>query len=183
MEFSETSLPGVILIVPRVFEDTRGFFMETWRARDFAAAGIDLDFVQENVSLSLHRWTLRGIHYQLPKPQGKLVRVVKGEVFDVAVDLRRSSLNYRRWVGVCLSAENRNLLWIPPGFGHGFLVTREPAEFEYKCTAYYEPAADRAIGWNDPDIGIEWPLPAGVNPVLSAKDAGGSILADAETYE
>ena len=183
MRFTETSLPGVILIEPKVFEDERGFFMETWRASLYREAGIDAEFVQENVSRSLHRHTLRGLHYQVVEPQGKLVRVVEGSVFDVAVDLRRGSPNYRKWVGFELSADDRRLLWIPPGFGHGFLVTSDAAEFEYKCTAYYAPEHDRAIRWDDPDIGIDWPLEEGAAPVLSDKDANAPFLADAETYE
>lgn len=183
MRFVETELPGVILIEPTVFEDARGYFMETWRESQYRDAGIDARFVQENVSRSLHRNTLRGLHYQVVAPQGKLVRVLEGTVFDVTVDLRRSSPGYLKWAGFELAAEDRHLLWIPPGFAHGFLVTSDAAEFEYKCTAYYAPEHDRAIRWDDPDIGIEWPLGAGVEPVLSAKDASAPYLADAETYE
>ena len=157
--------------------------METWRESLYREAGIDAHFVQENVSRSMHRNTLRGLHYQVVEPQGKLVRVVEGSVFDVVVDLRRGSPNYCKWVGFELSADDRRLLWIPPGFGHGFLVTSEAAEFEYKCTAYYAPEYDRAIRWDDPDIGIDWPLEAGASPVLSDKDANAPFLADAETYE
>ena len=183
MKFVETELPGVVIIEPTVFEDERGFFMETWRASAFEDAGIHAGFVQENVSRSLHRNTLRGLHYQVVEPQGKLVRVLEGTVFDVAVDLRRSSPNYLKWIGFELAAEDRHLLWIPPGFAHGFLVLSDVAEFEYKCTAYYAPEHDRAIRWDDPDIGIEWPLEAGAAPVLSAKDAGAPYLANAETFE
>ena len=183
MKFVETELPGVILIEPKVFEDARGYFMETWRESLYRDAGIDARFVQENVSRSLHRNTLRGLHYQVVEPQGKLVRVVEGSAFDVAVDLRRGSRNYLKWVGFELAADDRHLLWIPPGFAHGFLVTSDAAEFEYKCTAYYVPEHDRAIRWDDPDIGIEWPLAEGAEPVLSAKDAGAPYLADAETCE
>jgi dTDP-4-dehydrorhamnose 3,5-epimerase len=183
MRFVETELPGVILIEPKVFEDARGYFMETWRESLYRDAGIDARFVQENVSRSLHRNTLRGLHYQVVEPQGKLVRVLEGSVFDVAVDLRRGSPNYKRWVGFELAAEDRHLLWIPPGFAHGFLVTSDAAEFEYKCTAYYLPEHDRAIRWDDPDIGVEWPLDEGATPVLSEKDANAPYLADAETYE
>lgn len=183
MTFIETELPGVVIIEPKVVEDERGYFMETWRASAYRDAGIDADFVQENVSRSLHRNTLRGLHYQVENPQGKLVRVVEGSVFDVAVDLRRGSPNYLRWVGIQLSATDRRLLWIPPGFAHGFLVTSAAAEFEYKCTAYYAPQHDRAIRWNDPDIAIDWPLDEGAVPVLSDKDATAPLLADAETYE
>ena len=183
MKFVETELPGVVIIEPKVFEDERGFFMETWRASAYRDAGIDTGFVQENVSRSLHRNTLRGLHYQVVQPQGKLVRVVEGSVFDVAVDLRRGSPHYLQWFGVGLSAGDRRLLWIPPGFAHGFLVTSDVAEFEYKCTAYYAPEYDRAIRWDDPDIGIDWPLADGAVPVLSDKDANAPYLADAETYE
>ena len=183
MKFTETRLPGVVLIEPKVFEDERGFFMETWRASHYRDAGIHAEFVQENVSRSLHRNTLRGLHYQIVNPQGKLVRVVEGSVFDVAVDLRRGSPHYLECVGLELSAEDRCLLWIPPGFAHGFLVTSDVAEFEYKCTAYYAPEHDRAIRWDDPDIGIDWPLDAGEPPLLSEKDARAPYLADAEVYE
>jgi len=183
MRFVETRLPGVVVIEPKVFEDSRGFFMETWRESLFRDAGIEAEFVQENVSRSLHRNTLRGLHYQVVQPQGKLVRVVAGSVFDVAVDLRRGSPNYLEWVGINLSAGERRLLWIPPGFAHGFLVTSDAAEFEYKCTAYYAPEYDRAIRWDDPEIGIEWPLDEGAAPLLSDKDAGAPYLAAAEVYE
>ena len=183
MRFVETELPGVILVEPKVFEDARGYFMDTWRESLYRDAGIDAHFVQENVSRSLHRNTLRGLHYQVVEPQGKLVRVIEGSVFDVAVDLRRGSPNYLKWVGLELSSEDRRLLWIPPGFAHGFLVTSDVAEFEYKCTAYYAPEHDRAIRWDDPDIGIDWPLEEGAAPVLSEKDANAPYLADAETYE
>ena len=157
--------------------------METWRASTYRDAGINADFVQENVSRSLHRNTLRGLHYQVVKPQGKLVRVVEGSVFDVVVDLRRGSPNFLQWIGVELSAADRRLLWIPPGFAHGFLVTSAAAEFEYKCTAYYAQEFDRAIRWDDPEIGIDWPLDEGAVPVLSDKDARAPFLADAETFE
>ena len=183
MRFVETELPGVTLIEPQVFEDERGFFMETWRASVYREAGIDAGFVQENVSRSAHRNTLRGLHYQVVEPQGKLIRVIEGSVFDVAVDLRRGSPNYLQWVGFELAAADRHLLWIPPGFAHGFLVTSDVAEFEYKCTAYYTPAYDRAIRWDDPDIGVDWPLASGATPILSDKDARAPYLADAETYE
>lgn len=183
MKFGETDLPGVILIEPQVLEDARGYFMETWRRSVYRDAGIDAEFVQENVSRSLHRNTLRGLHYQLVEPQGKLVRVLEGSVFDVSVDLRRGSPNFLQWAGFQLAAEDRRLLWIPPGFAHGFLVTSDVAEFEYKCTAYYMPEYDRAIRWDDPNIGIEWPLDAGALPVLSDKDANAPYLADAVTYE
>jgi dTDP-4-dehydrorhamnose 3,5-epimerase len=181
MKFVETDLPGVIRIEPVVHSDERGFFMETWKARRFHDAGIDADFVQDNFSQST-KGTLRGLHYQIKQAQGKLVRVVSGEAFDVAVDLRKSSPSFGQWAGEILSAENKHQLWVPPGFGHGFLVLSEMAEFEYKCTDYYAAEFDRAIRWDDPDIGIEWPLSAGEQPVLSAKDAAAPFLKDAEIY-
>jgi dTDP-4-dehydrorhamnose 3,5-epimerase len=181
MKFVETSLPGTVRIIPTVHQDERGYFMETWQAERCRGAGIDADFVQDNVSQS-SKGTLRGLHYQINQPQGKLVRVVSGEVFDVAVDLRKSSPQYGQWVGVVVSSENKHQLWVPPGFGHGFLVLSDTAEFVYKCTDYYAPEFERTIRWDDPDIGIEWPLPAGEQPVLSAKDAAAPFLKDAETY-
>ena len=181
MKFVETSLPSVIRIEPLVHSDGRGFFMETWQAQRFRDAGIDADFVQDNFSHS-SKGALRGLHYQIQQPQGKLVRVVAGEVFDVAIDLRKSSPGFGQWVGEVLSAENRHQLWVPPGFGHGFLVLSETAEFEYKCTDYYAPEFERSIRWDDPDIGIEWRLPVGEQPVLSAKDAAAPFFRDAETY-
>lgn len=181
MKVEQTSLPGVVVIKPNVFEDSRGFFMEAWNARNFAAAGIDAEFVQDNMSQST-RHTLRGLHYQVQQPQGKLVRVVVGEVFDVAVDLRRSSPTFGKYEGVVLSAENKHCLWVPPGFAHGFLVLSETAAFEYKCTDYYAPEFERAIRWDDPDIGIEWPLPDGAEPALSVKDEAATSLAQADTY-
>ena len=181
MQFVKTGLAGVITIVPKVFTDGRGFFMETWQARRFRDAGIDTEFVQDNFSHS-SKGTLRGLHYQLEQSQGKLVRVVSGEVFDVAVDLRKSSPGFGKWVGVILSAENKHQLWVPPGFGHGFLVLSEMAEFEYKCTDYYAPEFERSLRWDDPDIGIEWPLAVGEQLLLSDKDAAAPLLKDAETY-
>jgi dTDP-4-dehydrorhamnose 3,5-epimerase len=181
MKFLETDLPGVILIEPAVYGDDRGFFMETWQARRFADAGIDYAFVQDNFSQS-SKGTLRGLHYQVEQAQGKLVRVVSGEVFDVAVDLRRSSRHFGQWLGAILSAENKHQLWVPPGFGHGFLVLSETAEFEYKCTDFYAPEHERSIRWDDPDIGIDWPLPDGQSPLLSDKDQAAPFLKDAETY-
>ena len=181
MRFVGTSLPGVIRVEPVVHRDDRGYFMETWQSRHFAKHGIIVDFVQDNFSHSSKN-TLRGLHYQVEQAQGKLVRVVSGEVFDVAVDLRRSSPNFGKWVGEILSAENRYQLWVPPGFAHGFLVMSETAEFEYKCSDFYAPEYERAIRWDDPQIGIEWPLAADEKPVLSAKDAAAAFLADAETY-
>ncbi len=187
MNIIETTLPGVLLIEPRVFGDARGFFMESWNRKTFAEAGkdagLDLDFVQDNHSRSA-KGVLRGIHYQLHQPQGKLVRVVSGAVFDVAVDLRRSSPHFGRWVGYELSADNHRMLWIPPGFGHGFLVLSDSADFLYKTTAYYAPEWDRGVRWDDADMGIQWPLegmPPGL-PTLSAKDQVQPLLKDAEVY-
>ena len=179
MKVSDTDLPGVQLIEPRVFGDDRGFFLETWNAAAFAAAGLDAAFVQDNHSRS-SRGVLRGLHYQLVEPQGKLVRVTTGVVFDVAVDLRRSSPNFGRWTGHELSAANKAMLWIPPGFAHGFLVLSDVADFLYKCTAPYAPQHDRALRWDDPALAIRWPL--GTPPLLSAKDAAAPLLADAETF-
>ncbi|MDD3608627.1 MAG: dTDP-4-dehydrorhamnose 3,5-epimerase [Halothiobacillaceae bacterium] len=182
MNIIETALPGVLIIEPRVFGDHRGFFLESWNRAGFAHAGLDLDFVQDNHSRSA-QGILRGLHYQLHQPQGKLVRVTQGEVFDVAVDVRRHSPHFGRWVGVTLSAENHRMLWVPPGFAHGFYVRSQSADFLYKCTAYYAPEHERCIRWDDPQIGIDWPLIEGRAPTLSAKDAVGLSLADAEVFE
>lgn len=181
MKFTPLAIPDVVLIEPQVFGDARGFFMETWQAAKFAEAGIAANFVQDNHSRSSHG-TLRGLHYQLLQTQGKLVRVVAGEVFDVAVDVRRSSPTFGRWVGATLSAENKRLLWIPPGFAHGFYVTGECAEFVYKCTDYYHPQSERSLLWNDPQVGVDWPIPEGLTPLLSAKDRAGLPLASAECF-
>lgn len=183
MNVIQTDLPGVLLLEPKVFGDARGFFLESWNRRTFANLGLELDFVQDNHSRST-RGVLRGIHYQIRQPQGKLVRVVAGSVFDVAVDLRKSSPHFGRWVGYELSADNQRMLWIPPGFGHGFLVLSERADFLYKTTEYYAPAWDRGVRWDDPDIGIVWPLEAlpGGLPQLSAKDAAQPLLKDAEVF-
>lgn len=180
MNVLQTELPGVLLLEPQVFRDDRGSFLESYNRRTFAALGIDQEFVQDNHSQS-RRHVLRGIHYQLRRPQGKLVRVVSGEVFDVAVDLRRRSPTFGKWTGFRLSAENRLLAWIPPGFGHAFLVLSERADFLYKTTEYYAPEDERCIAWNDPQIGIAWPL-AG-EPILSDKDRRGQRLCVAEVYE
>ena len=180
MNVVDTPLPGVKLIEPRVFGDDRGFFLETWNARAFAAAGLDLTFVQDNHSRSA-RHVLRGLHFQIVNPQGKLVRVSSGAVFDVAVDVRRSSAHFGRWVGYELSATNKRMLWVPPGFAHGFVVLSESADFLYKCTASYDPSAERAVRWDDPALGIDWGL-AGATPTLSVKDAAAPVLADAEVF-
>lgn len=181
MKFEPTPLPGIIRIVPTVHEDSRGYFIETWQARDFAQGGIEAEFVQENFSHS-KKGTLRGLHYQIEQPQGRLVRVVQGAVFDVSVDLRRSSPHFGKWMGEILSAENRHQLWVPPGFGHGFLVLSETAGFQYNCTDYYAPEADRSIRWDDPDIGIEWPVASDMELILSDKDQAAPFLKDADVY-
>ena len=179
MIVTPTAIPDVLVIEPKVFGDARGFFLESWNAQAFAGAGIPAAFVQDNHSRS-PRGVLRGLHYQIRQPQGKLVRVVAGEVFDVAVDLRRASPTFGRWVGERLSAENKRMLWIPPGFGHGFLVLSESADFLYKTTDYYAPEHERVIAWNDPDLAIKWPL-AGT-PTLSGRDAAGARFRDAEVF-
>lgn len=181
MKVLPTQLPDVLILEPQVFGDERGFLFESFNARRFTeVTGLNREFVQDNHSRS-SRGVLRGLHYQLHQPQGKLVRVVAGEVFDVAVDLRRNSPDYGRWVGVHLSAENRRQVWIPEGFAHGFLVLSEYAEFLYKTTDYYAPEHERCIRWDDPQLAIDWPLD-GLTPQLSAKDQLGLSLADAETY-
>ena len=176
MKVSELELPGVILVEPKVFEDDRGFFMETYHAERYAEYGMQGKFVQDNHSKSV-KGTLRGLHYQLGHPQGKLVRVTQGEVFDVAVDVRRGSPHFGKWVGVTLSAENKRQFYIPEGFAHGFCVMSETAEFLYKCTDYYAPDEERGIIWNDPDISIDWPVKA---PLLSEKDKNWPVLVNAE---
>jgi dTDP-4-dehydrorhamnose 3,5-epimerase len=183
MKVIPTDLPEVLIIEPRVFGDERGFFLESYNRRDFnEAAGGDFDFVQDNHSRSA-RGVLRGLHYQLPPhAQGKLVRVTAGRVFDVAVDMRRSSPRFGQWVGVELSAENFRQLWIPPGFAHGFLVVSDQADFLYKATAQYAPSTERTLRWNDPTVAIDWPIQAGCQPSLSAKDSFAPALADAESY-
>jgi len=169
----------VLLIEPDVYSDERGHFMETWHRQRFAELGIDFEFVQDNHSSSV-QGTLRGLHYQIRRPQGKLARVTVGGVFDVAVDLRRSSPTFGQWVGNVLSADNRQMLWIPPGFGHGFYVTSGPAVVEYKCTDYYAPEHERCILWNDPQLAVDWPLTG--QPILSDKDRRARPLADADCF-
>ena len=176
-----TDIPDVVYFEPQVHGDHRGYFMETWRADLFAEHGVDLPFVQENQSSS-SQGVLRGLHYQIQQTQGKLVRVISGRVFDVAVDLRRSSPTFGRWTGVELSTENRRLFWVPPGFGHGFYVLSEQAEFVYKCTDYYAPQHERVVRYDDPDIGIAWPLVDGVSMVLSDKDSAGLAFRDADLF-
>lgn len=180
MEILETGLPGVLRLQPKVFGDARGFFTESWNAATMAAAGLDHAFVQDNHSRSA-KGVLRGLHYQLENPQGKLVRVARGAVFDVAVDLRRSSPHFGQWTGAILSDENMAMLWIPPGFAHGFLTLSETADFLYKVTTSYHAPSDRSLAWNDPAIAIDWPL-AGLTPTLSAKDEAAPPLATAETF-
>ena len=167
-------LPNLLLIEPKVFEDHRGHFFESYREDAFEAFGLDVKFVQDNHSQSKKN-VLRGLHYQIQQPQGKLVRVTEGEVFDVAVDIRRSSPHFGQWVGVHLSADNKRQLWVPPGFAHGFLVLSESADFLYKTTDYYAPAHERCIAWNDPTLSIDWPL-NGQTPLLSAKDIAGTAF-------
>jgi len=176
-----TALPEVLVIEPRVFGDDRGFFLESWNARSFAEAGIDARFVQDNHSRSA-AGVLRGLHYQLVQPQGKLVRVVAGRAFDVAVDMRRSSPDFGRSAGVELSADNKRMLWVPPGFAHGFLALEDGTDFLYKCTDFYAPEHERSLLWSDPALGINWPLEGIGAPILTAKDLAGLPLAQAETY-
>ena len=180
MRIIETSLTDVKIIEPTVFGDERGFFMETWSQRAFAEHGIEQNFVQDNHSRSA-RGVLRGMHYQIQHPQGKLVRVTQGEVFDVAVDMRKSSRQFGQWVGVELSDNTKRQLWVPPGFAHGFLVLSETADFQYKCTDIYAPEYERSLIWNDPDVGIEWPL-NDLTPQLADKDKAGLPFNECDTY-
>lgn len=182
MKFLPTQIPDVIIIEPKVFADERGFFLESYQKMRFAQEGITADFVQDNHSKS-RQGTLRGLHYQMRQPQGKLVRVIAGEIFDVAVDIRRNSPTFGKWVGDYLSAENKRMIWVPAGFAHGFYVTSPEAEVIYKATDYYAPQWERTLAWNDPAIGIDWHLTGNLPPILSAKDAAGSLLAEAEVYE
>ncbi|MDH5691819.1 MAG: dTDP-4-dehydrorhamnose 3,5-epimerase [Gammaproteobacteria bacterium] len=179
MKFTQLQIPDVILIEPTVHGDERGFFLESWRQDMFKANGIDAIFLQDNHSKST-KGILRGLHYQLPKPQGKLVRVISGEVYDVAVDLRKSSPTFGQWVGEYLSAENKRSMWVPEGFAHGFLVTSESAEFVYKCTDYYSPDCEHALKWDDEDLKIDWPIEG--SPLLSNKDAQALSFNEAEYF-
>ena len=179
MKLIPTAIPDVWIIEPKVFGDERGFFFESYNRRALAELGLDAEFVQDNHSRSA-RGVLRGLHYQIRHPQGKLVRVVAGEVFDVAVDLRRSSPTFGKWVSATLSAENKRMMWIPPGFGHGFCVTSESAEFLYKSSDYWHPEHERCVAWDDPDLAIDWPLEG--SPQLAEKDRAGRRLIDAEVY-
>ena len=181
MKVTPTRIPDVLMLEPKVFGDARGFFFESYNQHAFAqATGQDVAFVQDNHSRSA-QGVLRGLHYQIQHPQGKLVRCVQGAVFDVAVDIRRTSTTFGQWVGVELSEDNQRQLWVPPGFAHGFVVLTATADFLYKTTDYYAPAFERCIAWNDPAIGIDWPT--GITPQLSAKDAVGRLLAEAEVFE
>jgi len=179
MKIIQTDLPEVLLLEPKVFGDARGFFMESYNQRVFEELGLPTQFVQDNHSRS-QKGVLRGIHYQLKQPQGKLIRVLSGAVFDVAVDLREDSPDFGRWVGMELSAENQKMAWIPPGFGHGFLVLSEHADFLYKTTDFYLPAHERCLRWDDPDVGIDWPLQG--EPLVSAKDQVGKTLIEIEVF-
>lgn len=176
MRFIACDIPGPIIIEPKVFGDERGFFLESWNHAAFAEAGLDLAFVQDNHSRS-SRGVLRGLHYQDPNSQGKLVRVANGRVFDVAVDIRRSSATFGRWIGVELSAANQRMLWVPPGFAHGFLTLEDKTDFLYKCTDFYQPSSEHCLRWDDPALAIDWPLEKMI-PELSAKDKAGKPLAD-----
>jgi dTDP-4-dehydrorhamnose 3,5-epimerase len=182
MEFRHLALPEVVVIRPQVFSDDRGFFLEVYRKERFAAAGLSFDFVQDNHSGS-RRGSLRGMHYQIRHPQGKLVRLVAGEAYDVAVDLRRQSPTFGHWVGVQLSADQKDQLWVPPGFAHGFYVLSEWAEVLYKTTDYYAPQWERSLLWNDPATGIDWPIPDREEPLLSEKDRKAAPLAEAEAHD
>ena len=182
MIFSTTSLPNLIILEPKVFEDERGFFMETYQKREFARVGIPSEFVQDNQSGS-YKGVLRGLHYQVKQPQGKLLRVTAGEVFDVVVDLRRKSPAFGKWAGFILSAQSKKQLWIPPGFAHGFYVLSDWAEVIYKTTDYYAPQYERTLLWNDPVLGIEWPIPLEQAPIISLKDATGFPLAMADVFD
>jgi dTDP-4-dehydrorhamnose 3,5-epimerase len=181
LKFQETPIQDVILIEPQVFSDARGFFLETWQTEKFAAAGINATFVQDNQSRS-SQWTLRGLHFQSEHAQGKLVRVTTGNVFDVVVDLRRSSTTFGKWWGVELSAQNHLILWVPKGLAHGILVTSDSADFLYKCTDVYSHSHERTLAWDDADVAIRWPLAAGILPKLSAKDARGTSFVEIEKF-
>jgi dTDP-4-dehydrorhamnose 3,5-epimerase len=180
MKFVKAAIPGPIIVEPAVFGDDRGFFLESWNAAKFRDGGLDLSFVQDNHSRSA-KGVLRGLHFQSPNPQGKLVRVTAGAVWDVAVDVRRSSPHFGKWVGVELSAANKRMFWVPPGFAHGFLTLEDGTDFLYKCTELYDPTSEHSLLWNDPALGIDWPLD-GIEPKLSAKDVAGTPLAEIEGF-
>ena len=181
MKFLKTPIEGVVLIEPQVFGDDRGFFMETWQAAKFGASGVEANFVQDNHSRST-QWTLRGMHLQVQHTQGKLVRVTAGAVFDVVVDLRRSSPSFGKWWGVELSDQNHSMVWVPPGLAHGMLVTSASADFLYKCTDIYSPPHERTLAWDDKTVNIQWPIPRGIQPKLSAKDTQGKSFAEIERF-
>lgn len=182
MKIIKTKIPEVLIIEPKPFIDERGFFMETWNKKKFADLGLTMEFVQDNHSKSVKN-TLRGLHYQIENAQGKLVRVIQGEVFDIAVDLRKNSPHFGKWVGATLTAENKKMLWVPTGFAHGFLVLTETAEFQYKCSDFYNPKAERCIIWNDPQLDIAWPITESENLILSEKDKKGVLFKNAEVFE
>jgi dTDP-4-dehydrorhamnose 3,5-epimerase len=182
MKFTPTTIPDIILIEPKVFGDERGFFMETFHADRYAEAGIPTNFVQDNHSGS-RQGTLRGLHYQIHQTQGKLLRVIAGEIFDVAVDIRRSSPTFGQWVSAVLSADNKRQLWVPPGFAHGFYVLSDWAELNYKTTDFYAPEWERSILWSDPEIGIKWPILPGTEPLLSTKDTQARLLAHTDLFD
>ena len=179
-QFTKTGIEGLVVVEPKVFGDNRGYFMETYNYNDFKAAGLDMVFVQDNQSKS-KKGVLRGLHFQKKNPQGKLVRVVSGEVYDVAVDLRKGSDTYGKWYGVLLSAENKKQFYVPEGFAHGFVVMSETAEFVYKCTRFYDPSDEGCLMWNDPEIGIDWPVPENAELLLSEKDQHHQPLKDFES--
>ncbi len=182
MQYEKLAIPDVVLLTPQVFGDERGFFMETFRQSEFEKHCGNYRFVQDNHSKSTHG-ILRGLHYQYQQPQGKLVRVTRGEVYDVAVDMRKSSPTFGQWVGALLNEENKQMLWVPPGFAHGFYVTSEEAEFQYKCTDYYAPGDEVSVAWDDPQLAISWPLKKGQAPQLSGKDAQGTSFANAPYFK
>lgn len=181
MKYEKMEIPDVVLLTPEVFGDERGFFLETYRQSEFELNCGEFTFVQDNHSKS-SKGILRGLHYQLQSPQGKLVRVIRGEVFDVAVDLRKNSSTFGQWIGALLNEDNKQLLWVPPGFAHGFYVTSDEAEFQYKCTDYYAPGDECSLKWDDPVVGIDWPLVDGRPPVLSSKDEAGKDFANADKF-
>jgi dTDP-4-dehydrorhamnose 3,5-epimerase len=181
MNVTATELSGVLILEPRVHGDERGFLLESWNEKTLREMGLDLEFVQDNHSFSRHG-TLRGLHYQIEQPQGKLVRVATGEVFDVAVDMRQSSPTLGRWTGVWLTEENHTMLWVPPGFAHGFYVASDSAHFLYKCTDFYAPEHSRTVSWDDPELAIEWPLADDARPSLSAGDRKGTPFREAELF-
>ena len=182
MQIIDTALADVKILEPKVFGDERGFFLESWNQQFFADNGLPATFVQDNHSRS-QQGVLRGLHYQIKNPQGKLVRVTQGEVFDVAVDMRQSSPQFGQWVGVSLSESNKRQLWVPPGFAHGFYVVSQSADFQYKCTDYYAPEYERSLLWNDEQVGVEWPVLRGQAPVLAAKDAEGQTFNNCDYYQ